>query len=60
MMERAQLAPHLPAYPKQKDAAGEQQPNDLQQLNRDGREADTQGRGGQYADQDSLLALTLG
>ena len=55
-----QLAPHLPAYPKQQNAAREQQSDDLQQLNRDGSEADAQDRGGQYADQNRLLALTLG
>ena len=59
-MRRAQLAPHLPADPKQQNAAGEQQPNDLQQLDRDGCEADAQDRGGHDADQDRLLALTLG
>src|SRR6185369_12892877 len=31
MMRHLQLAPHLPAYPKQENAAGEQQPDDLQQ-----------------------------
>ena len=59
-MGRTQLAPHLPAYPKQQNAAREQQPNDLQQLNRDGSEGDAQDRGGQYADQNRFLALTLG
>ena len=37
MMRHAQLAPHLPAYPKQQNAAREQQPDDLQQLNRDAK-----------------------
>jgi hypothetical protein len=60
MVRRAQLAPHLPAHPKQQDAAGEQQSDDLQQLNRDGSEADAQDRGGQYADQNRFFSLTLG
>ena len=60
MMRVAQLAPHLPAHPKQQNAAREQQPDDLQQLNRYGSEADAQERGGQYADQDRFPALSFG
>ena len=36
LMRGMQLAPHLPAYPQQQDAAGEQQSDDLQELHRDG------------------------
>ena len=56
-MRRVQFAPHLPAYPQQENAAGEQQSYDLQQLDRNGGEADPQDRGGQNAHQDRFLAL---
>jgi len=56
----AQLAPHLPADPEQENAAGQQQPDDLQQLHRDAGESDPQHRGGDDADQDGLVALVLG
>ncbi len=59
-MRRRKLAPHLPAYPEQQYAAGEQQADDLQQLRRHQREHDAQaGRRGD-ADQDCLRALMGG
>ena len=55
----AQLAPHLPAHPQQQDAAGEQQADDLQQLDRDAGEPDAHhGRRGD-APEDHLGALVL-
>ena len=52
---RAQLAPHLPAHPKQENAAGQQQSDDLKQLHRDARETDSQYGGGEDADQNRLF-----
>ena len=55
----AQLAPHLPAHPQQQDAAGKQQADDLQQLDRDAGKADAHhGRRGD-APEDHLGALVL-
>ena len=56
----AQLAPHLPADPEQQDAADQQQAEDLQELQRDGGEADAQHGRGDDADQDRLAALLDG
>ena len=59
-VRRLQFAPHLPAYPKQQNAAGEHQSDDLQQLDRDAGKADAQRRGGEDADQYRLFALLFG
>jgi hypothetical protein len=53
-------SPHLPAYPEQENTAGQQQPDDLQQLHRDAGEANSQNRGRYDADQYSLGALAFG
>ena len=59
MMRLAQLAPHLPADPEQQEAAGQQQADDLQQLDGDAGEADAHQRGGGDAPEDHLEALVL-
>jgi len=57
LAHRTQLPPELPANPEQKDAAGEQQSDDLKELRRHGGERDTQNGGRQDADEDRLAAL---
>jgi hypothetical protein len=54
---RTQLAPHLPAYPQQQNAAGEQQADHLQELGRHRREGDAQQRRRDDADEDRARAL---
>ena len=56
----AQFAPHLPADPEQKDAADQDQAEDLQKLGGDAGKADAQHGGRDDADEDRLVALVLG
>ena len=49
-----QLLEHLPADPEQQQAAGEQEPGDVQELRRDQREADAHQRRRGDADDDRL------
>jgi len=59
LVARAQLAPHLPAHPKEEDAAGQQQAHDLEELGGEEREDDAQHRRRNDAEQDRLVALVL-
>ena len=57
----AQLAPHLPADPEQKQAAGDEKArSEAKELGGGEREDDAQDRGGDDADEDRLGALILG
>ena len=56
----AQLAPQLPADPEQQQAAGQRQPDDLQQLGGDDGEQDAQARRGQDAQHEHPGALAFG
>ncbi len=53
----AQLSPHLPAYPEQQHAAGEQQADHLQKLGRNAGKDDAEHSGGSDADDDGAAAL---
>ena len=53
----AQLAEHLPADPQQQQPAGEQQPDDRQQLQRDGAQGDADHRRADDAEQDGRALL---
>ena len=53
----AQFAIHFPADPKQQDATGQHNPDDLQQLNGDGREADTHHRSRDNTPENGLFPL---
>ena len=48
----AQFLPHLPAHPQQQEAAGQQQANDLHQLDRNAGETDAQDRSGHDSPED--------
>jgi hypothetical protein len=52
-----QFAPHLPAHPEEQHPAGEQEPDDLEELGRERREHDTQHCRGNDPDQDHPVAL---
>src|SRR5690606_5660150 len=54
VVRNAQLAPHLPAYPEQENAAGKQQAYDLQELGGDERKADAHQRCCENTDKDRL------
>lgn len=56
-MAGAKFAPHLPADPEQQQAAGQQQPDDCQQIDCDAGKENTQNGRGQNADNDRLAAL---
>ena len=53
----AKLAPHLPGDPQQQQPAGQDQPDDLEQLGDDQGEADAQHQGSDDADEDDLAPL---
>jgi hypothetical protein len=55
-----EFAPHLPADPQQQKTAGEQQPDDLQELGCRGRKADAQNGRCDYANDDCVSALLFG
>ena len=52
-----QLAPHLPGYPEQQQAACQDQPDDLQQLRDDQREPNAENQRSGHTDDDDLAAL---
>jgi hypothetical protein len=53
----AELAPHFPAHPEEEDATGEQQPDQLQELNGDAGKGNAEGGRRANADDECLVAL---